>query len=121
MEDLLEELVGNIYDESDSPAEQNSIQKLSENVWRVAGDVDLETLSSELMITFPEDVDYDTVGGLVFSCLSSIPPDGSHPEVTVNGLYIYVEELKNRRIIMTRISLIMGVEPPKEAPEQNDD
>ena len=37
------------------------------------------------------------------------------------ALYIYVEELKNRRIIMTRISLIMGVEPPKEAPEQNDD
>lgn len=117
LEDLLEELVGNIYDELDQNTEQTDIIKLEENVWRVAGDVDLETLSEALLIDLPEDEDYDTVGGMALSKLTSIPNDGEHPEVFVNGLYIYVEEVKNKRIMWTRISLVMTVEEEKEDDE----
>ena len=117
LEDLLEELVGNIYDESDQNTEQTDIIKLEENVWRVAGDVDLETLSEALLTDLPEDEDYDTVGGMALSKLTSIPNDGEHPEVFVNGLYIYVEEIKNRRILWTRVSLVMTVEEEKQDDE----
>lgn len=117
LEDLLEELVGNIYDELDQNTEKTDIIKQEENVWRVAGDVELETLSETLLTDLPEDEDYDTVGGMVLSKLTSIPNDGEHPEVFVNGLYIYVEEVKNRRIMWTRVSLVMTVEEEKENDE----
>ena len=47
MEDLLEEIVGNIYDEFD-PSEDAEIEKLGDNLWRVTGTVDLETLAKAL-------------------------------------------------------------------------
>ncbi len=121
LEDLLEELVGNIYDEFDTPAEQkDDIVKLSDNVWRVAGNVDLKTLEDALEADiFTDDEEYETVGGLVLSQFTTIPADGTNPEVMVNGLYIYVEELENRRIISTKISQIMTVELPED--QQNED
>ena len=72
LEDLLEELVGNIYDEFD-PQEEQDIIRLEER-------------------------DYDTLGGLVFAQLSVIPEDGSRPVVEALGLRIKVEELCDRRV-----------------------
>ena len=97
MEDLLEEIVGNIYDEFD-PAEPKEIEQLAENLWRVSGSVDIDTLSEELDITIPESDDYETLAGMVFSCLTSIPTDGARPNVEVNGLSIQVERMTDRRI-----------------------
>lgn len=97
IEDLLEEIVGNIYDEFD-PAEAPEIEQLEDNLWRVSGGVDIDTLSETLEIELPEDVEYDTVGGMVFSCLHTIPQDGTKPEVQVNGLDIQVQRIENRRI-----------------------
>lgn len=80
MEDLLEELVGKIYDEFD-PQEEQDIIRLEDNKWRVSGSADLEELAQAIGIELPEeeDRDYDTLGGLVFSQLSVIPEDGSPP------------------------------------------
>lgn len=117
MEDLLEELVGNIYDEYDKAAEQDILQ-IGENEWRVAGSLDMETLAEHLKIDIPEE-DFDTVGGLVFSQLSTIPPDGSTPEVVVDGLWIKVEELKDKRVVWARVSQIMTVEP-ESSPEEEE-
>ena len=117
MEDLLEELVGNIYDEYDKAAEQDILQ-IGENEWRVAGSLDMETLAEHLKIDIPEE-DFDTVGGLIFSQLSTIPPDGSTPEVVVDGLWIKVEELKDKRVVWARVSQIMTVEP-ESSPEEEE-
>ncbi len=78
MEDLLEEIVGKIYDETD-PMDEAEIQKLGDNLWRVSGAIELDTLEEELdvKLTREEDV-YDTLGGLVFSCLNAIPEDREH-------------------------------------------
>ena len=99
LEDLLEELVGNIYDEFD-PQEEQDIIRLEENKWRVSGSADLEELVAAVGIDLPEDEerDYDTLGGLVFSQLSVIPEDGSRPVVEAMGLRIRVEELCDRRV-----------------------
>lgn len=99
LEDLLEEIVGNIYDEFDPQAEQEIIQ-VDENLWRVSGSADLEELAEAMGIELPQDeeLDYDTVGGLVFAQLSVIPEDGSRPVVEALGLRIRVEELCDRRV-----------------------
>ena len=103
MEDLLEEIVGNIYDEFD-PLEEKDIEKLEDNLWRVAGSCDPELLAEALEVEFPEDMDSDTVGGLVYSQLTAIPADGSHPEVDVCGLHIKVQEITDRRVEWVLIS-----------------
>ncbi|MEG1264462.1 MAG: hemolysin family protein [Clostridia bacterium] len=103
IEDLLEEIVGNIYDEFD-PTEPAEIEKISENLWRVSGSVDIDTLSEALDIELPEDEDYDTVGGMVYSCLHTIPKDGSVLDVEINGLHIHVDRVEDRRIEEALIS-----------------
>ena len=99
LEDLLEELVGNIYDEFD-PQEEQEIIHLEGGRWRVSGSADLEELAEAMGFELPEDeeIDYDTLGGLVFSQLSVIPEDGSRPVVEALGLRIQVEELCDRRV-----------------------
>jgi len=97
MEDLLEEIVGDIYDESDEQAEQE-LTELGDGSWRVAGSVHLDALCETLEMDEIDSEEYDTLGGLVFSQLTEIPEDGSHPEVECMGLHIRVEELSDRRV-----------------------
>ncbi len=100
LEDLLEEIVGNIYDEFDPQAEQEIIQ-LEPNLWRVSGSADLEELSEAMHLDLPldeDELDCDTLGGLVFAQMSVIPEDGSRPVVETMGLRIRVEELCDRRV-----------------------
>lgn len=103
MEDLLEEIVGNIYDEFDPQDEQEIIPR-GENLWRIAGSADLEEVAEALDVELPKDEEYDTLGGLVFAQLAVIPEDGSHPEVDVYGLHIRVEELSDRRVEWAAVS-----------------
>ena len=109
LEDLLEEIVGNIYDEFD-PQEESDIIRLEENLWRVAGSADLESLGEAVGLELPESEDYDTLGGLVFAQLTVIPEDGSHLEVDALGLHIRVEELAERRVEWALVSK----NPPEE-------
>lgn len=110
MEDLLEEIVGNIYDEFD-PQDEQDIIRLEENLWRVAGSVELEALAEELDVELPEEEEYDTLGGLVFSQLSVIPEDGSTVEVDACGLHIKVVELTDRRVEWALVSKLTLEEP----------
>ena len=118
LEDLLEELVGNIYDEFD-PQEEQDIIRLEDNKWRVSGSADLEELAAAMDLQLPEDEerDYDTLGGLVFSQLPVIPEDGSRPVVEALGLRIRVEELCERRV---EWALVEKLEPqePEDSPEE---
>lgn len=106
MEDLLEEIVGNIYDEFDPQDEQDIIRQ-EDNLWKVAGTAELEQLAEELEIELPEDEEFDTLGGLVFSQLSVIPEDGSTVEVETCGLHIKVVEFSDRRVEWALISKIV--------------
>ncbi len=113
MEDLLEEIFGNIYDEFDE-REPAPIEDLGNGSWRVAGSVDLETLSETIGVEFDDEVyeEYDTLGGLVFSSLSLIPDDGERPHVTAFGLDIQVEVFADRRVEWATVT------PIKEADEE---
>ena len=118
LEDLLEELVGKIYDEFDPP-EQQEIIPISDKLWRASGSADLEELAEAMEIELPweelEELDCDTVGGLVFAQLSVIPDDGSRPVVEAMGLRIRVEDLSDRRV---NWALVEKLEPAQPGPEQ---
>lgn len=109
LEDLLEELVGKIYDEFD-PQEEQDIIRLEDGRWRVSGSADLEELAATVGIDLPQedDRDYDTLGGLVFSQLPVIPEDGSRPVVEALGLRIRVEELCDRRVEWALVEKIVS-------------
>ena len=95
-EDLLEEIVGNIYDEYDE--EEVEFKKISENEYQVAGDLLVSDLSEYLNMDIEESDAYDTVGGLIFSCLDSVPKDNSKITIEKDGLSFTVMKIQNRRI-----------------------
>ncbi len=106
MEDLLEEIVGNIYDEFDPQAEAE-IVAVDENTWRISGQAALEDVAEALNVTLPLEEDYDTLGGLIFSNFTTIPEDGSTPELDCCGLHIQVELIEEHRIeraLVTKLS-----------------
>ncbi|MCI8474130.1 MAG: HlyC/CorC family transporter [Oscillospiraceae bacterium] len=114
MEDLLEELVGNIYDEFD-PQDEQEIEALGENLWRISGGAALEDVAEALGMDFPDDEEAETLGGLVFAKLDVIPADGTHPTVETDGLRIQVEELSDRRVEWARVSRVeTGAEEESE-------
>ncbi|MDL2254643.1 HlyC/CorC family transporter, partial [Ruminococcaceae bacterium OttesenSCG-928-I18] len=109
MEDIIEEIVGSIYDEFDAPDEPEII-KLEDNLWRIAGDADIEDIEEELKIKLPEDREYDSLGGLVFSNLSSIPDDGESITVDTNGLHIETEPVEDHHVEWARVSILPAAE-----------
>ena len=116
MEDLLEQLVGDIYDEFDEVEEQE-ISQLDENTWRISGSAALDTVYEALDLPFDEeDEDCDTLGGLVFSKLSVIPQDGSRPAVEVPGMLIQVEEIVDHRVEWAKVTRLEL--PAEEAEEE---
>ena len=114
MEGLLEEIVGNIYDEFD-PQEDQEIIALGDNRWRIAGSAELDDVAEALDMEFPEDEESETLGGLVFAQLNVIPEDGSHPEVELYGLHIRVEELTDRRVEWATVTKLAPSESEEDA------
>ena len=116
MEDLLEEIVGNIYDEFD-PQAVAEITRLDDNLWRVTGTTSLEDVAEALDVELPLEEDYDTLGGLIFDQFTTIPLDGSQPEVDVAGLHIKVEKLVDHRV---EFALVSKLAPAEEDADQAD-
>ena len=112
MEDLVEEIVGNIYDEYDEAPE--AIQRIDDTTWRIPGSAELEQLEDLFSIRLPED-EFDTLGGLVFSKLRTIPEDGTTPSVEAYGLRVMVEEILDHRVEWAVVSKISGDEPAAPA------
>ena len=115
MEDLLEELVGKIYDEFD-PQDEQQIIRLGENLWRVAGSAELDDLADALEISFPDDEEAETLSGLVTAQISVIPDGDDLLVLDIHGLHIQVESWKERRVEWSLVSKL----PPEEPSGQED-
>ena len=102
MEDLLEELVGEITDEYEQP-EPEPIVRLSAERVEVDARVRIHELNDELDLDLPEDDDYDTVGGFVFSTLGRIPKTGESFEH--GNLRFEIIDAEERRINRLRITI----------------
>lgn len=118
LEDLLEEIVGNIYDEFDE-TEAPEIEKLGDNRWRVSGTLSIEDLEKELDIDIDDDSDFDTLGGMVLACLHEIPEDGQTFTIETNGLRIMVTRVEDKRIAEAVVEKITP-SPEQEAEGKED-
>ncbi len=101
IEDLLEEIVGNICDEHDE--EEKELEKLDENTFLVEGITDLEMVQEILDIKLPHG-DYDTLGGFVLAHLGRIPTEDEKPMIEYGNYSFQVEDVEERRITKVRIS-----------------
>ncbi len=110
LEDLLEEIVGNIYDEFDPQVEQEIIP-LGENRWRVSGSVELDALLEIVGVPEETEEECETLGGLVFSRLAEIPSDGEKPVVECLGMRVSVEEIRERRVEWAIVEKIQMEKP----------
>ena len=120
MEDLLEQIVGNIYDETDEVIEEVDMEKLSENLWRIQGTAMLVAVEEELDVNFTsEDDEYSTMSGLIFSRFTTIPADGETPELTIDRLHIQVEEITEHRVVSALVELLP--ESDEEDQDENKD
>ncbi|MBE5768293.1 MAG: HlyC/CorC family transporter [Clostridiales bacterium] len=121
MEDLLEEIVGNIYDEFDPQAEAE-ITRVNDDWWRISGAAALEDVSDALDIELPLEEGFDTLGGLIFSQFTTIPQDGSQPELTAFGMNIRVEKIEDHRVEFALVSKLPEDDgEDKEEDEDTDD
>lgn len=97
MEDLLEQIVGNIYDEYDSTTTQNIIKK-KEGLWLVKGQTEVEAFNEEVGSHLPIDEEFETMAGYAISALGSIPKDGSEESFEKDGFRFKLTLVKDRRI-----------------------
>jgi magnesium and cobalt transporter len=102
IEDILEEIVGEIQDEYDSN-EETFVQMLEPNRYLINARLDLYTLAKLLDVELPED-DADTLGGLIYSELGHVPVVGEAVEVA--GWRFTVLSLEGRRIENVRAEAI---------------
>lgn len=100
MEDVLEEIVGEIIDEYDKDL-VDGIRKLTDGAAEVLAKVHIDEVNERLGLTLPEEGDFDTVGGLVFSELGHVPLVGE--ELMIGAVRIAVLEATNRRVLRVRI------------------
>ena len=107
MEDLLEEIVGDIYDEADE-IETPSISKVDENTWIIFGSTPLEDAEKAIGRDLRDEKSeyYNTVSGFVLDHLGSFPSDGTTPEFQVHDLLVQVESIKNHRIESVKLTLL---------------
>ncbi len=97
MDDLLEELVGQINDEKEELEEEEPIVRIDENTWAIQGTTPLDDVEAALHVSLPVD-EYDTLGGLIFAQMDTIPEDGSTFEIEAYGLAMRVVKILDRRI-----------------------
>lgn len=105
-EDLIEEIVGELYSEYDEiEVEESDIVKISDNTWKIDGLAEIEDIEEELQIQI-EEGDYNTMAGLVLSELETIPADGDTFTVEIGNLKIDVVSVVDHRIEKTIVAII---------------
>lgn len=108
VEDLLEEIVGEIYDEYD--IEQTTVEWVDERTMIVDAKLSVDEVSELLGQELPGG-DYDTVGGLLYSRFGDVPSHGE--SIAVDGIQFVVERLDGHRITKVRV-----ISPPAEGPPE---
>jgi CBS domain containing-hemolysin-like protein len=109
LEDLIEELVGEIVDEYD--VEEEPIETLPNGELRVTARLPIDELNELLDAELPEG-DWDTVGGLLLKLLGHVPTEGE--SVEVDGHRLIAERVQGRRIGRVRVAKVAPAAPPVE-------
>lgn len=106
LEDMLEEIVGEIRDEYDQD-EEDELQEVAPGEYMVEGSMKLDDLNDMLELNL-ESEDYDSIGGLVIGMLDHLPEDGE--EVTYENLRLVVEHMEKNRIEKIHLYILTAEE-----------
>ena len=101
IEDVLEEIVGEIVDETDNE-EMDHIRQIDEDSVEVTGTTHLNRLNEELGLALPEDEEFDTVSGLIMSQLKEVPRTGH--EFVLDNVRFRVEKASRRLIELVQVT-----------------
>ncbi|MDD1717233.1 MAG: hemolysin family protein [Methanoregulaceae archaeon] len=101
VEDILEELVGDILDEFDH--EEPDIQKTNEGVYLIDAQMWVEDLNDELSLSLPVHESYETIGGLLIERLGHIPHPGESVEIRESRITLVVTQMRARRIVKVKL------------------
>ena len=96
MEDILEEIVGNIQDEYDE--EEQELVEVSENTYIISGSADPEDILPEISVKLPDTRDYDTMSAMLVELLGRIPGEDENPEVTYENIEFTVMQMEDNLI-----------------------
>ena len=99
LEDIIEEIVGEIQDEHDY--EQPLYSKVSDNEFLVDGGMDLEEINEQLKIDLPTEEGVETVAGFLYGLFGSVPKEKQ--KITYNGYEFIIEKVIRRRIKQVRL------------------
>lgn len=103
MEDLTEEIMGDIDDEFDN--DEPDVYALTTNEAVVQGSTSIKDINDMLGTNFPEDMDYDTISGFIINKLGYIPNTNRISEIEFENASIRVLEVEDRRIKKVKITL----------------
>lgn len=96
LEDLLEEIVGDIEDETDAVDDANSITQIAENRWQADGLVSLSDAERNIGLLVPDGLDANTLSGLCMASLGEMPEIGN--EINAYGFRFTVQSVENHRV-----------------------
>lgn len=114
LEDLLEEIVGEIRDEYDQDEEQ-LIQEIEENIYLIEGSMKLDDINDALDTNLDSE-DYDSIAGIIIEALDRLPEDGEEVTLT-NGIQLKVQGVEQNRIV--NVLMTLPDDPGQESDEES--
>ncbi len=118
MEDIIEELVGNIFDEYDDV--EKDYEKIDENTFMIDGSVSIYELRKILNVDIPEG-DYDTLSGYLIELLGRIPKDDEKPVIETEKVTYKIEEYEEKRIIWVKACKNQTVKEKEQDKKEDED
>ena len=109
LEDILEEIVGDIRDEREGKAE-DPVQRLEDGAWLIKGATPVKEANARLALGIPEKMDYTTMAGFFLSEFGRIPGEGASLEF--GGRRLTVEKMNKRHISLLRLDRVPGKDSP---------
>ena len=117
MEDILEEIVGDIYDEYDDIEEE--YEKIDDNTYMLSGSMPIYDVNKLMGVEIPEG-DYDTLSGYLQEELGRIPEEEENPIIETKDLIFKIEEYEDRRILKVKVCRKNQVEEESQDDETDD-
>lgn len=102
LHDLMEALVGELYETEDVPAPL-AVEKIGENTWKIRGYADLEDVADALGMELPTDT-YDTFSGFICGLIGKVPGNGEQFTCSYESLEIQVHNVENHRVMETTVT-----------------
>ena len=118
MEDMIEEIVGNIFDEYDDV--EKEYEKIDDNTFMIDGSVSIYDLRKILNVEIPEG-DYDTLSGYLIELLGRIPEDDEKPVIETEKVTYKIEEYEEKRILWVKACKNQILENEEEQENENEE